>query len=318
MAGRSTRSGRKAAGADGQKAPGGQGTNGQGSGGAAGIPADVAAAWGIRERPHKGPKPALTLARIVDAAMRVADREGLDAVSMGRVAAELGAAPMSLYRHVSAKEELLRLMVDAAWGDSPGGLAPGESWRNGLTRWAWAIRASARRHPWAVRLPISGLPVMPREVAWFEDALACMAGTGLTEARKASVIMLLSGYVRNLAATEADIMAAIGTSGLDPAEWMASYPRMLRQLADPQRFPALTAFIAAGVFDTYDDPDDEFIFGLDRILDGVEVLVTALPPRDRSGRAVQAGAGDVQVGQERPGGLVGGLDQRAGLPEVQW
>jgi AcrR family transcriptional regulator len=246
-----------------------------GAGGADGIPGDVAAAWGVRERPHKGPKPALSLARIVEAAVRVADREGLDAVSMGRVAAELRAAPMSLYRHVSAKEELLKLMVDAAWGDSPGALAPGVSWRTGLTRWAWAMRASTRRHPWAVRIPINGLPVMPHGVAWFEDALACMHGTGLTEARKASVIMLLAGYVRNLAATEADISAAIQVSGLDAAEWMASYPRMLRQLADPQRFPALIAFIAAGVFETADDPDDEFVFGLDRILDGVEVLVPA-------------------------------------------
>ena len=142
----------------------------------AGIPGSIAAAWGVRERPHKGPKPALSLPRIVDAAVRVADAEGLDAVSMGRVAAELGAAPMSLYRHVSAKEELLGLMVDAAWGDSPGPLAPGEGWRTGLSRWAWALRAGARRHPWAVRIPISGLPIMPREVAWFEDALACLAG----------------------------------------------------------------------------------------------------------------------------------------------
>ena len=244
--------------------------------GAAGIPADVAAAWGVRERSHKGPKPALSLARIVDAAVWVADREGLDAVSMGRVAAELGAAPMSLYRHVSAKEELLRLMVDAAYGESPGGLAPGEDWRAGLSRWAWAMRAALRRHPWAARLPISGLPIMPREIAWFEDALAGMAGTGLTEARKASVILLLSGYVRNVATTEADIAAAVMESGLDPDEWMASYPRLLRQLADPRRFPALTAFIAAGVFEVADDPDDEFIFGLDRILDGVEALVRAI------------------------------------------
>ena len=139
--------------------------------------------------------------------MRVADTEGLDAVSMGRVAAELGAVPMSLYRHVSAKEELLRLMVDAAWGDSPGPVVPGENWRAGLSRWAWALRAGARRHPWVVRIPISGLPIMPREIAWFEAALACMHGTGLTEARKASVVMLLAGYVRNLATTEADIGA---------------------------------------------------------------------------------------------------------------
>ena len=241
----------------------------------AGIPDSIAAAWGVRERPHKGPKPALSLPRIVDAAVRIADAEGLDAVSMGRVAAKLGTAPMSLYRHVSAKEELLRLMVDAAWGDSPGPPTPGEGWRAGLSRWAWALRDSAKRHPWVVRIPLNSLPIMPREVDWFEHALACMGDTGLTEARKASVIMLLAGYVRNLATTEADIMAAIQASGLSPAEWMSSYPRMLRQLTDPQRFPALTAFIAAGVFDAEDGPDDEFIFGLDRILDGIEDLIQA-------------------------------------------
>ena len=124
-----------------------------------------------------------------------------------------------------------------------------------------------------VRIPLHGLPIMPHEVAWFEHALACMAGTGLTEARKASVIMLLAGYVRNLATTEADIGAAIRASGLSPVEWMSSYPRMLAKLTDPQRFPALTAFIAAGVFEAEDGPDDEFIFGLDRILDGIEDLV---------------------------------------------
>jgi hypothetical protein len=126
-----------------------------------------------------------------------------------------------------------------------------------------------------VRIPLNGLPIMPNEVAWFEDALACLAGTGLSEARKASVIMLLAGYVRTLATTEADIEAAIRASGLAPVEWMASYPRMLAELADPARFPALTRFIAAGVFEAEDGPDDEFIFGLDRILDGVAVLIEA-------------------------------------------
>ena len=116
---------------------------------------------------------------------------------------------------------------------------------------------------------------MPNAVTWFEHALACMRDTRLTEARKASVIMLLSGYVRNVAATESDIAAAMQASGLSPDEWMSAYPRMLTKLTDPQRFPALTAFIAAGVFDLADGPDDEFIFGLDRILDGIEHLVEA-------------------------------------------
>lgn len=241
------------------------------------LPESVAAAWGVRERPLRGPKPALSLPRIVAAAVRVADAEGLDAVSMGRVAAELGAAPMSLYRHVSSKEALLTLMVDAAWGDSPPRHAPGERWRAGLSRWAWTMRTQIRRHPWAVRIPVHSLPIMPREVAWFENALACLGNTGLTEVRKASVIMLLAGYVRNLATTEADIGAAIMASGLSPVEWMSSYPRMLAKLTDPQDFPALSTFIAAGVFEIEDGPDDEFIFGLDRILDGVEHLIEAKP-----------------------------------------
>jgi hypothetical protein len=66
------------------------------------LPASIAAAWGLRERPHKGPKPGLSLNRIIDAAVRLAASQGLDAVSMSRVASELGASTMSLYRYVSA------------------------------------------------------------------------------------------------------------------------------------------------------------------------------------------------------------------------
>jgi AcrR family transcriptional regulator len=238
-----------------------------------GLPASIEAAWGLRERPHKGPKPALNLERIVQAAVLVAETDGLGAVSMSRVAAELGAATMSLYRYVAAKDELLALMVDAAYGDPPAALGPEEGWRAGLSRWAWAMRAAARRHPWALRIPISGLPVRPHEVAWFEEALTCLRDTGLAEAEKASVIMLLSGYVRNVGTLDADIEAAIRASGTTPQEWMASYGRMLTKVADPQRFPAISKFVAAGVFDTADDPDDEFIFGLERLLDGIDALV---------------------------------------------
>ena len=137
------------------------------------------------------------------------------------------------------------------------------------------MHAAARRHPWVVRIALNSLPIMPHQVAWFENALACMGGTGLTEARKGSVILLLAGYVRNVVATEADIGAAVLASGVDMSAWMAAYAGMLRRLADPQRFPALRAFVEAGVFDAADDPDDEFLFGLDRILDGIATLINA-------------------------------------------
>jgi AcrR family transcriptional regulator len=238
------------------------------------LPAAVAAAWGVRAHPGKGPKPGLSLERIVAAAVKIASRDGLDAVSMSRVAAELGASTMSLYRYVNAKDELVKLMIDAAWGPPPG-REPGAGWRAGLSRWAWGMRAALRRHPWTAKVPISGLPAMPNEVAWFEQALADLEDSGLVEAEKASVIMLISGYVRTLATLEADLEAAVRAAGVTPDEWMAAYPRMLTALADPGRYPALTKFIAAGVFDRADDPDDEFIFGLERILDGIEVLVSS-------------------------------------------
>jgi AcrR family transcriptional regulator len=240
-----------------------------------GMPASIEAAWGLRERPHKGPRPSLSQDRIVQAAIQIAQAEGIAAVSMSKVAAELGASTMSLYRHVSGKDELLALMVDAAYGLPPAAPTPDEGWREGLSRWAWAFRACLQRHPWAVRLPISGLPARPNEVAWFEDGLNSLRDTGLAEAEKASVILLVSGYVRNIATTDADIVAAIQASGKTPQAWLSSYARLFAKIAETRRFPALSKFVAAGVFDTYDDPDDEFIFGLDRILDGIAALVTA-------------------------------------------
>ena len=247
------------------------------------LPAGVAAAWGLRERPHKGPRPGLSLERIVAAAVRVADGEGLAAVSMSRVATELGTAPMSLNRYVTAKDELLALMVDAAYGPPPSGPLPagppadGNGWRAGLSRWAWAMREKIQQHPWVLGIPISGLPTLPNEVAWFEDGLRALAGTGLEEDEKGSAILLVTGYVRNSASIDVDIAAAVLASGKAPDEWMSSYARTLTQLADQQRFPALTKFIAAGVFDRADPPDNEFTFGLARVLDGLAALIHPRP-----------------------------------------
>lgn len=238
-----------------------------------GLPASLEQAWGVRDRPHRGPRPGLSLERIVATAVRVADAHGLAAASMSRVAAELGTGPMSLYRYVAAKDELVALMVDAAYGPAPQGPSTAEDWRAGLSRWAWSMRAAMGRHPWVLQVPISGLPVRPNEVTWFETGLACLSETSLREEEKASVIMLLSGYVRNSASIDADIEAAVRRSGLTPDEWMASYARTLTQLADPLRFPAIARFAAAGVFEQADPPEAEFTFGLDRILAGVAELI---------------------------------------------
>jgi AcrR family transcriptional regulator len=239
-----------------------------------GLPASIEAAWGVRERPNKGPRPALSLERIVAAAVRVAAADGLAAVSMSRVAADLGVSTMSLYRYVAAKDELLALMSDLAWETPPARRGPAESWRAGLSRWAWTELAVVRRNPWVLRIPISGPPVTPNAIAWLEVGLDCLRDTGLEEGEKLGVILLLTGFVRNQALLEADISAAqaAGTTPPEP-ELLASYGRLLTRLTDPERFPALHAVIASGVFDQPGDGDEDFVFGLERVLDGIEALI---------------------------------------------
>ena len=233
-----------------------------------GLPASIEEVWGLRRRPRKGPKPGLDLNRIVAAAVKVAGSAGLEAVSMSRVAAELGASTMSLYRYVAAKDELLALMVDAAFDAPAAAPAPGEGWRAGLSRWAWTYHDALRRHPWVLRVPISGPPVTPNQIAWLEDGLRSLGDTGLSEPEKLSVILLVSGYVRNEATLAADLGAA-------EREIMPAWGRRLARLTDPERFPALHAVLASDVVARDDDPDDEFIFGLERVLDGIDALVRA-------------------------------------------
>jgi AcrR family transcriptional regulator len=248
---------------------------------AAGLPPTVAKAWGLEEPRGKGPRPGLTLDRVVDAAVGVARAEGLAAVSMARVAAALGVSTMALYRYVSGKTELLTLMVDHAWGPPPEPAAAG-GWRPRLEHWARAMLASMAKDAWAVGVPISSAPATPNAVAWMDACVAALDGTGLDYTERASVLLLLSGYVRNQVALGASLAAA-ATTDPDAVALMRDYSRVLARVADPVRFPALAAAVAAGAFDDDDTAGDEgldaeFSFGLERILDGIEVLVRERDP----------------------------------------
>lgn len=232
------------------------------------ISPSLAAAWGRRERPSRGPRPGLSLERIAEAGVRVAAAEGLAAVSMARVAKELGTSTMSLYRYVTAKDELLVLMVDAALGPPPPA-DPDLGWREALEQWTWAYHERLSAHPWAVRVPINGPPTTPNQVAWMERALWSVRDTPLGWDEKASVLLLLSGYVRN----EATLAVELTVAGFISDEAMLGYSRLLATLTDPEHFPAITALLNAGVFDRADPPEKEFGFGLERILDGIATLI---------------------------------------------
>lgn len=239
------------------------------------LPASLETAWGVRERPGKGPKPGLSLERIVAAAVRVAAADGFAAVSMNRIAKELGASAMALYRYVRAKDELHPLMLDAAIGDPPEPRAEDEDWRPAITRWCWSYLDAMRRSPWTLRVPITDPPNTPRQVAWFDHGLAALRGTGLTEGEKVSTIMLLSNYLRSTEAMFHGIAEALSAAGSSADRMMYSYSATLRRLIDPRDFPSIAVALDEGVFDQADSPDSELVFGLDRILDGVDALVRA-------------------------------------------
>lgn len=231
------------------------------------LPASLAHAWGLTERPRRGPRPALSLEAIVEGAVRVAEAEGIGAVSMARVAKEVGASTMGLYRYVAAKDELWALMVDSL-GPPPPRPDDSETWREGLTRWAKSYMAVLRRHPWVVRIPISTPPITPNQVRWLEDGLQSLRDTNLPEEEKLSSLLLVSGFVRN----DATLMLDIGSANPD-ADVMPSYGRLLQRLTAPESHPAIHRALASGAFDIDDDIDDEFRFGLERVLDGIGLLI---------------------------------------------
>jgi hypothetical protein len=171
---------------------------------------------------------------------------------------------MSLYRYVAAKDELIALMIDTAYHPAPEPIMG--AWRESLTKWAWAELATLRAHPWVLRVPISGPPLMPTQLLWLESGLCALAETRLTPSDKMSAILLVTGYTRATATLAADI-------GIKWRDLMPNYSSTLRRLINPVNYPELTGILESGIFDKADPPDDEFIFGLDRILDGIETLV---------------------------------------------
>ncbi|WP_426561401.1 TetR/AcrR family transcriptional regulator [Angustibacter sp. McL0619] len=241
------------------------------------LPRALQTLWGLGERARPGPKPGLSLERILERGIAIADAEGLDALSMSRLAKDLGFTTMSLYRYVSSKDELLTLLVDTATGPAPVIGPEVVGWRNRLAAWVDAQMKGLAVHPWIVQLPITGAPLTPHTLEWVDQGLAMLAGIGLSEFEKVAVIGLIAGNVRHETLLRADITRAITDAA---ARGVPRTPDdvLLGRLVAPERFPALAATIAAGAWSDEQDPDNDFDFGVQRILDGVEALVATRSP----------------------------------------
>jgi AcrR family transcriptional regulator len=237
-------------------------------------PSTVELLWGSRPQPTRGPKPALSIDRIAQAAIRVADAEGLAAVSMQRIADELGFTKMALYRYVQGKAELIALMVDTAAGAPPRLDGRSGGWRAQLDHWARRLLALLQRHPWLLDATVGPRIMGPNELGWLEHAVAALDGTGLDGGEQMDAVVAVLGQVRTIAQQS---RTPVGTPH-DPEEQLGTViARLLRTHGD--RYPAVTAALAST---SHGRQDSALDFGLERIFDGLGVLIAQRSGADKN------------------------------------
>ncbi|MEE2041776.1 TetR/AcrR family transcriptional regulator [Nocardiopsis sp. CT-R113] len=256
--------------------------------------------WGLdRPAPRRGPRPKLSREAVVDAAVAVADAEGLEAVSMQRVAGELGYTTMSLYRHVDSKEDMLVLMSDRAMDGAPPEPCADRAWRAGVEEWVHRVMEVYRRHPWAIRLTLSGPPAGPNGLRWMEAGLREIVRSGLDVGSSLQMLAMLSSLVRDTLRLEGDMARAAREAGSTMADAERDYSVGLRRVVTAEDYPTIALMLESAVLedqpppgepDRLGGPADELDFSIHRVLDGIEVYVE----RVRAGE--RPDGGDVPAG----------------------
>lgn len=246
----------------------------------------VRALWRLpAERPgRRGPRPSLDLDRLVATAVRLADAEGLKAVSVRRLTAELGLSRMAVYTYVDGRDDLVELMVDAAHGElgDPDDLEPSAGASEERTGWRDRVRAVADRnlahlrwHPWLVDVPQDRPPLGPGTTGKYERELRALSDLGLSDEEVDLVLAHVLNFVRGIAV---DLVASDrleATSGQTDVEWWRARQSVLSEVITPARFPLATRVGAAAgaAANTAYDPLRAYAFGLDLVLDGIARLV---------------------------------------------
>jgi AcrR family transcriptional regulator len=230
------------------------------------MPAETDVIWARPERPLRGPQPAHSRSEIVAAAIRVADTEGVGAVSMRRVAAEVGAGTMSLYRYVARKDDLLELMVDAVLGELDLPDRPSGDWRADLRLQARRGRAVSLRHPWLSELSAGRPPLGPNSLRAVEFALGAVAELGLDIDAMLRLTGILTAFVRGFVLAELAEQEASRRTGMDVNRWRATRAPYVRSLIATGRYPMFSRAVLDG---TDLDPDTGFELALGKVLDGL-------------------------------------------------
>lgn len=237
--------------------------------------------WRVSGKPSRT---GLTVDAIVAAAIEIADADGLDAVSMRRVAERLGVGAMSLYTHVPGRDELADLMIDAALGslysniDEPSTSTSG--WREGLlfvARRNWELYG---RHRWLLDAQGARAVLGPNTNDKYEAELRVLDGVGLGDVEMDSVLTLVLTHVAGTARALARFERVREESGMTDAQWWEATAPVLEKVMDRDRYPisSRVGTAASTSYDAASDPVHEYEFGVERILDGVAALVERAQP----------------------------------------
>ncbi|MCC3650224.1 TetR/AcrR family transcriptional regulator [Streptomyces sp. S07_1.15] len=233
---------------------------GDGGPGAPGV--DPQQLW-LNERPRRGRRPAFSREAITAAAVALADAEGIEAVTMRRVAARVGAGVMSLYSYAPDKETLLELMVDHVSGELPASDPPTGDWRADLKHIGRQQRALMLRHPWLPAALSTRRTPGPNTLAFLEHALAALRPTGLDGAAKLEIFAQLTAFVAGHVAHEVAQADASRSPGRAAAE-----ARYLAAVAADGRHPELAEALAATGRPL--TPEATFTRFLNRLVDGLD------------------------------------------------
>jgi AcrR family transcriptional regulator len=231
--------------------------------------------WDDRSRPTRGPKPALTPDDVVQAAIQIADEEGLQALTMQAVSARLGFTTMAVYRYFPNKEALFDAIVDAGMGLPPRPSDPRGDWRAEITRWAHAKRAMLCARPWLAELPFVAAPHGPNWLSWLEAVLDALSGTGLSPADMGQMLSVIDGYTRGASDT-AISLARARARGTSEEEWAAAVGADLGRAIGNPRFPGFAALLTAPSDGRTRTMEESFDFGLQRVLDGIELYIKSV------------------------------------------
>jgi AcrR family transcriptional regulator len=239
------------------------------------LPRYLQLLWGREPEGRRGPKPGRTIEEIGSAAVDIADRDGLDRVSMKSVAEALGLTTMSLYRYVDSKEELESVMLDLAYGPPDFEHSPGSGWRERLAAWARELAARRLAHPWSTDLRLATPPLTPNAIAWMEAGLAALAETPLTYQQRLSAMLAVDGWGQNHVRQSLQ-MGLLGQ--IDPDSPQGAYLQHVGELTQQERFPNLAAAAPEALQDEDEDFfTEEFDYGLGLLLDGIEALIARTP-----------------------------------------